>query len=147
VLESQTARTGGFRFFGTDFTGVNLDAARTGGFSFFRSMKMNDKQKAEEALEVGKWVGRRQALSIMAGRCSAADAQSLRELRESKKYKSLGLTWEQCCKQHAGLARSSAELIIRNLEEFGPEYFVIAQVTGISANEYRRIQARFATTR
>lgn len=108
---------------------------------------MNDKQKAEEALEVGKWVGRRQALSIMAGRCSAADAQSLRELRESKKYKSLGLTWEQCCKQHAGLARSSAELIIRNLEEFGPEYFVIAQVTGISANEYRRIQARFATTR
>ena len=31
-------------------------------------------------------------------------------------------------------------MIIRNLEEFGPDYFVVAQVTGISANEYRRIQ-------
>ena len=29
----------------------------------------------------------------------------------------------------------------KNLEELGPDYFAIAQVTGISANEYRRIQA------
>jgi len=97
-------------------------------------------KKLEDVLEVGVWLGRRQAFSIVAGRCSAADAQSLRELRESKKYKELGLTWEECCKQHAGIARSSAELIIRNLEEFGPDYFVVAQVTGISANDYRRIQ-------
>jgi len=97
-------------------------------------------KKLEDAVEVGTWLGRRQAFSIVAGRCSAADAQSLRELRESKQYKSVGLTWEECCKQRAGIARSSAEAIIRNLEEFGPDYFVIAQVTGISANEYRRIQ-------
>ena len=97
-------------------------------------------KKLEDALEVGTWLGRRQALSIMAGRCSAADAQCLRELRESKKYKSMGLTWEECCKQRAGIHRSSAEAIIRNLEEFGPDYFVIAQVTGITAREYRLIQ-------
>jgi hypothetical protein len=98
------------------------------------------KKKLEDALEMGTWLGRRQAFSIVAGRCSAADAQSLRELRESKKYKSLGLTWEECCKQRAGIHRSSAEAIIRNLEEFGPDYFVIAQVTGITAKEYRLIQ-------
>jgi hypothetical protein len=96
-------------------------------------------KKLEDALEVGTWLGRRQAFSNVAGRCSAADAQCLRELRESKKYKSMGLTWEECCKQRAGIHRSSAEAIIRNLEEFGPDYFVIAQVTGISADEYRRI--------
>jgi hypothetical protein len=96
-------------------------------------------QKLEDALEVGTWLGRRQAFSIVAGRCSAADAQCLRELRESKKYKSMGLTWEECCKQRAGIHRSSAEAIIRNLDEFGPDYFVIAQVTRISADEYRRI--------
>jgi hypothetical protein len=95
-------------------------------------------KKLEDVLEVGTWLGRRQAFAIMARRCSAADAQSLRELRESKKYKELGLTWEECGKQHAGMHRASAELIIRNLEEFGPDYFVIAQVTDISANEYRR---------
>jgi hypothetical protein len=52
----------------------------------------------------------------------------------------MGLTWEECCKQRAGIHRSSAEAIIRNLEEFGPDYFVIAQVTGITAKQYRLIQ-------
>ena len=94
----------------------------------------------ENALEIGTWLGRRQAFSLIAGRCSAADAKCLRELRESKKYKLLGLTWEECCKQRAGIGRSTADQIIQNLEEFGPDYFVMAQVTGISANEYRRIR-------
>jgi hypothetical protein len=101
---------------------------------------MTNEKHLEEAVEVGTWLGRRQAFSIVAGRCSAADAQCLRELRVSKKYKLAGLTWDECCRQHAGIARSSAEAIIRNLEEFGPDYFVIAQVTGIGANEYRRIR-------
>ena len=96
--------------------------------------------KLEDVLEVGTWLGRRQAFALIAGRCSAADAQCLRELRDSKKYKLLGITWEECCTQRAGIARSTAESIIQNLEEFGPEYFVLTQVTGITANEYRRIQ-------
>jgi hypothetical protein len=95
--------------------------------------------KVEDVLEIGKWLGRREAFSQVAGRCSAADAKCLRELRESKKYKELGLTWEEACKQKVGICRSVADQIIRNLEEFGPDYFVIAQVTGISANEFRRI--------
>ena len=33
-----------------------------------------------------------------------------------------------------------ADQIIRNLEEFCPDYFVVAQVTGIPAAEYRRIR-------
>lgn len=101
---------------------------------------MDEKKKKEDVMELGKWLGRRQAYSIMAGRCSVADAQCLRELRESKKYKALGLNWEDCCKQRVGIPRSSAEVIIRHLEEFGPDYFVIAQVTGMTASEYRRIQ-------
>jgi len=98
----------------------------------------------EDVLEIGKWLGRREAFSQVAGRCSAADAKCLRELRESKKYKELGLTWEEACKQKVGICRSVADQIIRNLEEFGPDYFVIAQVTGISANEYRRIGSSVA---
>jgi len=97
-------------------------------------------QKLENAVDLATWLGRRQAFSIVAGRCSAADAQCLRALRESKKYKELGLTWEQFCKQRAGIHRSHADQIIRNLEEFGPDYFVIGQVTGIAAKEYRQIR-------
>ncbi len=100
---------------------------------------MSDRE-FESVLEIGTWLGRRQAFSLVAGRCSAADAECLRELRESKKYKLLGLTWEECCKQRAGIGRSTADQIIQNLEEFGPDYFVMAQVTGISANEYRRLR-------
>jgi hypothetical protein len=100
--------------------------------------------KVEDLLELGKWLGRREAFSQVAGRCSAADAKCLRELRESKKYKELGLTWEECCKQKLGICRSVADQIIRNLDEFGTDYFVIAQVTGISASEYRRISGSVA---
>lgn len=53
----------------------------------------------------------------------------------------LGLAWEECCKQRAGIGRSTADQIIQNLEEFGSDYFAMAQVTGISANEYRRLRA------
>jgi len=100
--------------------------------------------KVDDVLEIGRWLGRREAFSLVAGRCSAADAKCLRELRESKKYKELGLTWEECCKQKVGTCRSVADQIIRNLDEFGPDYFVIAQVTGISAKQYRRISASVA---
>jgi hypothetical protein len=97
--------------------------------------------KLDDVLEIGRWLGRREAFSLAAGRCSAADAKCLRELRESKKYKGLGLTWEQCSKQKVGICRSVADQIIRTLEEFGPDYFVVAQVTGILAAEYRRIRS------
>jgi hypothetical protein len=66
-------------------------------------------KKVEDALEIGRWLGRREAFSLVAGRCSAADAKCLRELRESKKYKELGLTWEECCKQKVGTCRSVAD--------------------------------------
>jgi len=102
--------------------------------------KHQEDQHQDGVLDFGKWLGRRQAFSLVAGRCSAADAICLRDLRESKKYKLLGLTWEEACKQCVGICRSAADQIIRDLEEFGPDYFVIAQVTGISVNEYRRIQ-------
>jgi len=96
-------------------------------------------KKSENLVGFGKWLGRREAFSLVAGRCSAADAQCLRELRESKEYRELGLNWEDACKQLVGICRRAADQIIRNLEEFGPDFFVIAQVTGIPANEYRRI--------
>ena len=53
----------------------------------------------------------------------------------------LGLTWEECCKERAGIGRSTADQIIQNLEEFGQDFFSMAQVTGITAHEFRRIRA------
>lgn len=96
-------------------------------------------QKPEAALDLGTWMGRKQAFASLAGGCSAADAECLRQMRSQKKYRVLGLTWAEFCKQRIGITRQYADRLIRRLEEFGPQYFRLAQATGITADEYRRI--------
>ena len=96
-------------------------------------------QQPEELLELGQWIGRKKTLASLAGGSSAADAECLRRLRQEKKYRTLGLTWEQFCKQRIGMTQPVADKIIRRLEEFGPQYFWLAQATGITAEEYRRL--------
>ncbi len=96
-------------------------------------------EKRDAALELGTWMGRKQAFSSMAGGCSAADAECLRQIRQEKRYKALGLSWAEFCKQQIGVTRQHADRLIRRLEEFGPQYFRLAQATGITVPEYRRI--------
>jgi hypothetical protein len=76
---------------------------------------------------------------MIANRCSAAYAECLRNLRESGVYKRLGLTWEQFCAQRAGISRAQADRMIRRLEEFGANYFRLAEVMEISPATYRLI--------
>jgi len=44
-------------------------------------------------------MGRKQAFASLAGGCSAADAECLRQMREQRKYRALGLTWAEFCKR------------------------------------------------
>lgn len=97
------------------------------------------KQKLDDALGLGAWLGRKQAFSLMAGKCSAADAECLRKMRDEKKYRSLGLNWETFCRKYLGISRVAAEKIIKLLEEFGTQYFELSAVVRISPEEYRRI--------
>ena len=92
-----------------------------------------------DEVELGEWLGRRQAYSLVAGTCSAADARCLNEIRENRKYKRLNLTWEEFCKQRLGMHRATADEIIRRYREFGPTYFTLHQITGVTAEEYRAI--------
>ena len=55
------------------------------------------------------WTGRQQAFAMMATKCTLAQADCLRQLRETRAYEAYGLTWDEFCKQHAGLARSQAD--------------------------------------
>jgi len=100
---------------------------------------MRDK-KTDEAIDLGKWIGRRQAFALVAGRCSAADAGCIRKMRLEKTYLTLERSWERFCRQHLGVSRAWADRIIGYLEEFGPTYFMLAQATDITPGEYRRIQ-------
>ena len=90
-------------------------------------------------LTLGRLIGRREAFNIVAARCSAADAALLREMREKKLYLNHAKDWGEFCNQHLHLSRESADRLIRHLDEFGPTYFEVAQLTRISPATYRAI--------
>jgi hypothetical protein len=95
---------------------------------------------ADKALfDLGTWLGRHQALGMVANRCSAADAECLRSIRHGGQYKKLGMTWERFCSERAGISRAQADRLIRQLEEFGANYFRLAEVMDVSPETYRLI--------
>jgi hypothetical protein len=103
-------------------------------------MKKIKKQPDDSGvLGLGTLLGRRQAFGLIAARCSAADAASLREIREKKSYRYLAKGWVEFCDQHLAMSHTHANRIIGYLEEFGPAYFEMAQFTGISPATYRTI--------
>jgi hypothetical protein len=91
------------------------------------------------AFDLGQMLGRRQAFGAIAGRCSAADADCLRRMRDRKLCLQRAASWEEFCPQYLGLSKTHANRIIRHLEEFGPGYFELAQMTRITPEEFRAI--------
>jgi hypothetical protein len=98
-----------------------------------------DERKFDEAIDLGAWLGRKQAFSGMAGRCSAADAHCLRSMKDEQKYKTFGLTWDEFCSRRLGISRSLADKTIRLFEEFGETYFYLTGLIPIAPEDYRRI--------
>src|SRR4051794_5108716 len=90
-------------------------------------------------MNLGRLLGRREAFSIVAGRCSAADAALLREIRDQKLYLNHASDWGAFCTEFLHMSRESADRLIRYLIEFGPTYFEVAQLTRISPETYRAI--------
>jgi hypothetical protein len=93
----------------------------------------------EDDFELGVVLGSRRAFASIAGRCSAADAECLRRVREQKLYLSRAATWEEFCPKYLGLSKGHANRIIRYLEEFGPSYFELAQLTHVTPEQFRAI--------
>ena len=100
---------------------------------------MPQNSNLDDALEVGLMLGQRRAFALVAGKCSAASAEALRQIRTEKKYKALGLSWDNFCATRLGISRPTADKVIRQFEELGPTFFTLSQVTHITENEYRQI--------
>src|SRR6266567_3755758 len=95
---------------------------------------------AEGGLDVlSKWLGRREAFGLVAGRCSAADVECMRRIRDGKLYLSRAGDWSEFCLNELHMSKSNANHLIGLLDKFGAEYFHIAQITRISVAEYRAI--------
>ena len=90
-------------------------------------------------LDLGIWLGRRQAFGLIAGRASAADADCLRRIRDQRLYKSKTPNWGELCAHYVGASKTQVDRVIRQLEEFGAEFFQLTQLTRISPETYRAI--------
>jgi hypothetical protein len=94
---------------------------------------------SQSLIEVGTWIGRRQAFALMASKCSVADATSLKYLRAGRQYKDAGLTWDEFCPRYIGISRARADRIISQLDEFGAAYFALSEIVRIPADAFREI--------
>ncbi len=90
-------------------------------------------------MELGFTLGQNHTFGVLAGRCSAAQAQGIRRLREEKLYKRCVETWDEFCPRYLKMSRGEADRIIRMLDEFGPVFFELSQVARISAATFRAI--------
>jgi hypothetical protein len=95
--------------------------------------------EADQILDAAAWVGRQQAFALIASKCSSAQAECLRQIKDTAAHEQLGLTWEEFCTQRAGISRRYAEALIGRLAEFGDTYFKLSQLARVSPDTYRQI--------
>jgi len=93
----------------------------------------------DPSFELGNWLGMRRAFGIMAGKASAADAECLRHIRDDRLYTNKAATWTEFCAEHLGASKWQVNRLIHYLEEFGPDFFHLTQLTRIAPETYRTI--------
>jgi hypothetical protein len=114
-------------------------AQQSRGASMNEVVKSQEQAPAEaglQGIELGKWMGRREAFGLIAGRCSAADIESLRQIRDGKLYEGLNCNWDEFCSRHLHVPRRTVEREIGYLRRFGPAFFTLRQISRISVREY-----------
>ena len=97
-------------------------------------------QEAAGLIELGVLLGKGRAFGLVAGCCSGVQAATLRTIREEKLYKRCSPSWKDFCATHLNLSRTQADHIIGLLDEFGPGYFELAQLTRVSPETYRALE-------
>jgi hypothetical protein len=111
-------------------------ALRLSPFSFEDGM---EQEKVNRIFHVGTIFGRNQAYGSMAKLCSAANAQSIKTIRDDKMYLEVEGNWALFCKKRLGVSRQIADKMIHLLEEFGPSYFALAEIIRITPDQFRLI--------
>jgi len=92
-----------------------------------------------EAIQIGKLLGRAQAFGFTANSSFALQAEQLRQIRDSGAYKTIG-NWDHFCETEVGISRQRVDEIIQSLEEFGAVYHKLREIIRISPEGFRDIQ-------
>ena len=91
-------------------------------------------------LDLGRLLGQRRAFAAVGGRCSAAHAQLLRRIHDEKLYLPVAGSWRAFCATHLAISRRHADDLIGLLKRFGPIYFELSQLVGLSVRQYLAIE-------
>ncbi|SPF54118.1 conserved hypothetical protein [Candidatus Sulfopaludibacter sp. SbA4] len=91
-------------------------------------------------LQTGKVLGQSHSFSLMAGRCSAAQAETLLRIREGRLYLHCASSWKEFCPQHLHISSSQADRIIRVWQQHGPAIFELKQLIRISSEDFRAVE-------
>ena len=94
----------------------------------------------DPGVDLGRLLGQRRAFAAVGGRCSAAHAQLLRRIRDDKLYRAVAPSWRRFCGTHLAITCRHADRLIALLNRFGPTYFEISQLVGLSPRQYLAIQ-------
>ena len=93
----------------------------------------------QQVLDLGIMLGQRRAFGLVAGRCSAAQAECLRRVRDEKTYLKFATSWDQFCVRQLKISKRTADRAIALLKKHGTLYFETAALTGITPAEFERI--------
>jgi len=110
---------------------------------------MQEKNVSVPALgpnKLERWLGRREAFGVVAGRCSAADAQCLREIRDKKLFREVSDNWQDFCHDHLHCSRKKVDTVLRQLEEHGPQFFHVTHALRLTEPEYVALKQHFTET-
>ena len=94
----------------------------------------------QQVLDLGIMLGQRRAFGLVAGRCSAAQAECLRKVRDEKTYLKFATTWDEFCVRQLKISKRTADRAIALLKKHGTLYFETAALTGITPAEFERIE-------
>ena len=94
----------------------------------------------QQVLELGIMLGQRRAFGMVAGRCSAAQAECLRKVRDEKTYLKFAANWAGFCERQLKISKRTADRAIALLRKHGTLYFETAALTGITPAEFERIE-------
>jgi hypothetical protein len=94
----------------------------------------------DPGVDLGRLLGQRRAFAAVGGRCSAAHAQLLRRIRDEKLYQAIAPSWRTFCGTHLAITCRHADRLIALLNRFGPTYFEVSQLVGISPRQYLAIE-------
>ena len=94
----------------------------------------------QQVLELGIVLAQRRAFAMVAGRCSAAEAECLRMIRDEKTYLKFASNWAGFCECQLKISKRTADRAIALLKKHGTLYFETAALTGITPAEFERIE-------